>query len=884
MVQHHAPLVKSKAVIDDRSLQGPPDQLHAALLLIFVFDALAGHITNPEKITLSACTQRDRKVISQWAFGGIKPPLVQVQKLVGDVITTLKNGASQLANSRLEFAIRTSARIKAADCSAKGKQWAMQTMAIPRMVPSTLWTKPLESRLKTLRTAVVGTVLSRKRSLRCHEVVVSLRMNPVRADPKSVIIYRSLLDTRRILRKSSERTADFIQHLRNAVKRNKLDESQLCIGPVKSFVQTAAQLFREFPIKGQDLLLTPEIGPACCLLGSTDEEFKNFMTQTVRQSIWTGLAEEMRGDNPRRKDMQNFTGQVNLHASLLGAVPPKKKGNFIPPRLWKQLHLTVLSGATVAGDRLMAMGKSTSDVCPLDLCRHTSDHLFWHCSAYAFLRRPFTDRIGQILGAAVNKVASVQQYITSVLDDTAFRNLGIVPADPLAPEFAKKQWKPFSLKPPVTEDMLVTADRCALKARWAGRTYSLVFTDGSVKLARHPWLAHGGWGIFTGHGSSANDHGCLEGPPFTSYRAELRGILEACSRAVDPVWVVCDNQAVVDQAAALFAKACALRTPSPHVQDLELATPLDKQDHDVMWDSLAGLVDNAPINFYRISWIPGHLLDNGKEDKLEEYLSTGGTLAMAQGNRAAAALAEQGAKLASPPLSMLWREHLVKQLAKVVQTMQITIWAAYKGHVCSDLELSAAEVGLIADSASLEETSEIFDADFDDPFMSEFLAQEDGDFDPFDNEPDLYQEAGQGEDYAGNSDTKCQPCGSTILAHVAVRPHVPLDDLALDRRRLGKGDEPSTGRGIKRDRSLVAPFDDCHLDHARLAKKREATNIEEAVKKSVVGHHDAVDLAADVQIHSLSAESPRETTAENQPPDTISDNAMKHKLTSKCCA
>ena len=61
---------------------------------------------------------------------------------------------------------------------------------------------------------------------------------------------------------------------------------------------------------------------------------------------------------------------------------------------------------------------------------------------------------------------------------------------------------------------------------------------------------------------------------------------------------------------------------------------------------------------------------------------------------------------------------------------------------------------------------------------------------------------------------------------------------------------------------------------SRLAKKREATIIEEAVKKSVVGHHDAVDLAADVQIPSLSAESEQETTAEKQPSDTILDNAM----------
>ena len=152
----------------------------------------------------------------------------------------------------------------------------MQAMAIPRMIPSTLWTKPLDARLKTLRTAIIGTVLSRKRSLRCPEVVVSLCMNPIRADPKHVLLYRSLLETRRMLKKSAERADLFIQHFKNTVGRN-LEESQLCIGRGKGFLQTAGQLFVEFPIKGRDLVLTPEIGPPCCLLGSSDDEFKSYM-------------------------------------------------------------------------------------------------------------------------------------------------------------------------------------------------------------------------------------------------------------------------------------------------------------------------------------------------------------------------------------------------------------------------------------------------------------------------------------------------------------------------------------------------------------------------------------------------------------------------------
>ena len=239
------------------------------------------------------------------------------------------------------------------------------------------------------------------------------------------------------------------------------------------------------------------------------------------------------------------------------------------------------------------------------------------------------------MGMAVSKGVAVQQYIAEVLDDPTFRNLGIVPGDQMAPLYASKHWTAFALKPPVEADLLINDESCTLKLNWAGRRYAVVFTDGSVKYAYHPWLAHAGWGIFAGTNSRANDWGCLEGPPFTSYRAELRGVVEACSRSSSPTWIICDNQAVCDQAAALMAKNYALRSTNPHQQDLLLTTPLDQPNPDAMWLALDAIISCAPPNFFRISWMPGHLLDTGKEDALEEYLLMGGTMQLAQGNKCA---------------------------------------------------------------------------------------------------------------------------------------------------------------------------------------------------------------------------------------------------------
>ena len=52
--------------------------------------------------------------------------------------------------------------------------------------------------------------------------------------------------------------------------------------------------------------------------------------------------------------------------------------------------------------------------------------------------------------------------------------------------------------------------------------------------------------------SGANDYGYLESAPFSSYRAELRGLLKALSRALLPTCVVLDNASVCDEARALM--------------------------------------------------------------------------------------------------------------------------------------------------------------------------------------------------------------------------------------------------------------------------------------------------------------------------------------------
>ena len=71
---------------------------------------------------------------------------------------------------------------------------------------------------------------------------------------------------------------------------------------------------------------------------------------------------------------------------------------------------------------------------------------------------------------------------------------------------------------------------------------------------------------------------------------------------------------------------------------------------------------------------------------------TGGAPCKPNKNTQSIGYAKKSSKMSAPPDSMLWKDHLVKKLARPVQTMQISIWAAFRGHICSDLEYTAAEV------------------------------------------------------------------------------------------------------------------------------------------------------------------------------------------------
>ena len=346
-------------------------------------------------------------------------PLLKPKKLVGDVITTLQNGAKFVANARLDFALRTSVTANNAGCDKRAKQHAMITAVVPKMTPSTLWTKPAESKLNKLRTAIIGTVMGKKGGIRCPEVVTSVCTNPIKTDPKSVLIYRTLLDARRLMRKSDERRNDFIEQIRAMVRRGS-SHNEILLGPVKGVLQAAYEWFEATPVRGNDVMLQPAVGPPCSLFEPSDKVFKDFMQTSARHAIWRKIAQQMHMGQSRRKDLAGFHDHINVEATM--AASRLAKQWKISEKLWRQMHLTLVSGSVVAGDRLHARKEIENDECPLDGCRHTSEHLLWECTAFDCIRRPFIMQIGDIIGQAVHKGPIVSSYISEIHDSKPFRN------------------------------------------------------------------------------------------------------------------------------------------------------------------------------------------------------------------------------------------------------------------------------------------------------------------------------------------------------------------------------------------------------------------------------------------------------------------------------
>ena len=113
----------------------------------------------------------------------------------------------------------------------------------------------------------------------------------------------------------------------------------------------------------------------------------------------------------------------------------------------------------------------------------------------------------------------------------------------------------------------------------------------------------------------------------------------------------------------------------------------------------------------------------------------------------------QGAAIDAPALSLQWKEFLAAKLAKTVQSLQILVWAAFKGYVASDHEEDAATLKNII--AHEDEFDYDLYEDLSDPFIELFVAQ--NDLDGNDVE-DCHQDAEGDIDLFAEHGNDCREC------------------------------------------------------------------------------------------------------------------------------
>ena len=390
-------------------------------------------------MTMTGTTRGAQRFAERQQYGGITPKLVTAQRMVGDTITVLRNGARQLTNQRLQ--------------RARAKMQVHTTVTIPRLVPSTLWTKPAAGKLRAIRTVIVNTVVGESRTHRAPEVVTSIVLNPARADPEGAVMAKTFEDFRRMLGKNKLRCQNFIAAVRRYASRGK-PQNKCCIGPVKSFVEAVMELEVETRFRGDEIWVIPKHGPQWNLTDGSRKHVQAMIKSMIRQWIWRRFAEGTAQEGDRRKDFTEMYDLVDVSATMQLATVKKSPLSNIDLAHYKQLHLTLVTGSITAGDRMAAVGSCEDDLCPVDLTRHTTMHLLWDCSAYRMVRDPYTKEIAKTMKTAQKR--GIGNEMLEILNHNTFRHTGIAPADKRAAEFtATKSAQVRKRLTPVSEDMLI---------------------------------------------------------------------------------------------------------------------------------------------------------------------------------------------------------------------------------------------------------------------------------------------------------------------------------------------------------------------------------------------------------------------------------------------
>ena len=150
-IQEKWPALRIGAVIDDRNIRGPLDQVVAAHNDMVMFDKAAGQSIEHDKTAVTATTEQSMKKLNETKLGGIAPKVCRHLLLVCDVISVTTKKLCNYADKRVHDALDIVARISSLPINKGLVLTALTTAAIPRMIYGTQWTMPSGRMTKAMR-------------------------------------------------------------------------------------------------------------------------------------------------------------------------------------------------------------------------------------------------------------------------------------------------------------------------------------------------------------------------------------------------------------------------------------------------------------------------------------------------------------------------------------------------------------------------------------------------------------------------------------------------------------------------------------------------------------------------------------------------------------
>ena len=696
------PNVKKSACVDDRIIRGPMQDVLEAMRLMSEFDEACGQRLRHDKTVISATDPKERAALKKIRIGGSLMKVDLIDKVVGTTINTALRESRAAGNAKVDKAVQTCWLIGTSAVFAARKIKAVTSKVIPSVLYGLSWAFPSVARCKRLRQAILGATWGFKRKMRCMEAVFGILFKPTSVEPWCALSARTLMDTRRLLRKSKPRRIRFIKMLTRMSKKANITKSRSLkvSGPVGAAIRAADNIGCRIRAKGHDIQLIPPVGLPVDLLHDDPHTVKHHLESAARVTVLNNLSIRVNGktvDHRRpppspvdtdfvsdRKDFVGISSYIDHEATTANLRLPQRSGGirYKDDPLARTTLRSIIAGSIRGLDRLLRAGLVNSSICPCVKCNGAvadTEHILWHCHEYHSIRKKglkqiedYCSRLMPWRAALANDFMSRPSFICCGVcnDKPESANLGQYRNrnDPIHEEPVKPE--EIISEPPSGDFRTVEID---------DRTFLIVYTDGAAFHSDSPRFAHAGWGVYYAEGSNGNSCGPLYGHRQCSFRAELRAVLQVLRTAAYPTVIKCDCQSVVDVVRSL------INDPFGNI-------PHKNAD---MWSLIRDLLQGPQLDRIRIEWMPSHTADN--KAKAERSCKLLYDALDVKGNDGADQLAKDGA-IPSQPDNEAWvtaQDRMV--ITRMTQDLMVEVWMAHRKTTGKhdDMELDEAEMALL---------------------------------------------------------------------------------------------------------------------------------------------------------------------------------------------